>query len=162
MTMLRRLSWTSLSLLAAATVSIAASEHARLPSFTVTASNGAAVSSAALSQQPRWVLLLVSPDCKSCDRLLASLKEWQSAQLRERMVIVVRGSSAAAAAYVGTRLSADFSWYADDRDDGWRSLQVKSTPTLLGIEAGEVKWTVSGVLNDPKAVESVVRRWVEY
>jgi hypothetical protein len=31
----------------------------------------------------------------------------------------------------------------------------------MGIEAGEIKWAVSGVLNDPKAVESVVRRWVE-
>ena len=53
-------------------------------------------------------------------------------------------------------------WYADDRDNGWRSLDLKSSPALMGIDGGEIKWTVSGVMNDPKTVDAVVRRWVEY
>ena len=32
----------------------------------------------------------------------------------------------------------------------------------MGIDGGEIKWTVSGVMNDPKTVDAVVRRWVEY
>ena len=62
-------------LLVVATSTVVASEHPRLPSFTVTSSDGAAVASTALSTQPRWLLVYVSPDCRSCERLIESLKE---------------------------------------------------------------------------------------
>jgi len=132
-----------------------------LPVFHVTSTAGAAVSSAALSSQPRWLLVYVSSACQSCERLIGSMKQWQSSGVPSRTVIVVRGPDAAR--YVSDHASSGLNaaWYRDDRDDGWRSLDLKSTPALMGIEAGEIKWTVSGVLNDPKAVESVVRRWVE-
>jgi hypothetical protein len=41
-------------------------------------------------------------------------------------------------------------------------LELKGAPALIGIDHGEVSWTISGVLNDPKALEFVVRKWVEY
>ena len=148
-------------LLVVATSTIAASEHPRLPSFSVTSSGGAAVASAALSSQSRWLLVYVSPSCRSCERLIESLKERQSPTLISRTVIVVR--SAEAARYIAEHQSGfDVAWYADLQDDAWRSLELKSVPTLVGVEGGEIKWTVGGVLNDPKALESVVRRWVEY
>jgi len=146
-------------LLLAAPVS-SADEGRPLPAFTVTSANGAAVSSAALSQQPRWLLIYVSTACRSCDRLIESLKQWQSPGLAARTVIVVRGSDAAR--YIDDRKSAgDVSWYSDQGDEGWRSLELQSTPTLMGIERGEIRWTLNGVLNEPKALESVVRKWVE-
>ena len=152
-------------LLIAATASLAGAERRPLPAFTVTSPAGAAVTSGALSGQERWVLLYVSPDCRSCDRLLASLKEWQSPQLTSRTVVIVRGPSAAAAAYVAEHLPAEvgaIAWYADERSEAWQAFGLKGTPVLIGVERGEIDWTIAGVLNDPKALESVVRKWVEY
>ena len=151
-------------LLFVATAGLVAAERRPLPAFTVTSPAGAAVASAALSGQERWVLIYVSPDCRSCDRLLASLRDWQSPQLTSRTVVIVRGSSAPAAAYVAERLpsAVAVSWYVDERSEAWQALSLKGTPVLIGVERGEIDWTISGVLNDPKALESVVRKWVEY
>jgi len=130
--------------------------------FSVTSASGASVASSALSTEPRWLLIYVTPACKSCDRLIESLEQWQSPQLTARTVIVVRGQNAAR--YVADHKSPDLdaAWYTDEDDHGWRSLDLKSAPALIGVEHGEVKWAVSGVLNDPKTVEPMVRRWVEY
>jgi hypothetical protein len=152
-------------LLIAATVGVAGAERRPLPAFTVTSPAGNGVTSAALSSEERWVLIYVSPDCRSCDRLLASLKEWQSPQLTSRTVVIVRGPAAAAAAYVAARLPAEvaaIAWYADERSEAWQALSLKGTPVLIAVERGEIDWTIAGVLNDPKALEPVVRRWVEY
>jgi hypothetical protein len=152
-------------LLIVATATIAASERRPLPAFTVTSPSGAAVASTALSAQPRWVLIYVSPGCRSCDRLLQSLKEWQSPQLTSRTVVIVRGPSLEAAAYIAERMppeSAATAWYADEGSEAWQALSLKGTPVLIGVERGEINWTIGGVLNDPKALESVVRKWVEY
>lgn len=132
-----------------------------LPVFSVTSPTGGVVTSSALSSQARWLLVYVSPACRSCDRLLESMKEWQTAAVPSRTVIVVRGPDASR--YVAEHQASGFSaaWYVDDHDEGWRTLDLKSSPALMGIEQGEIKWTVSGVLNDPKTVESVVRKWVE-
>jgi len=145
-----------------ATVGASADSGRALPVFSLTSSMGASVASSALSSQPRWLLIFVSSDCRSCDRLMESLKQWQSPQLPARTVIVVRGSGASR--YVADHKSPDLdaAWYTDEDDQGRRSLDLSSAPALVGVERGEVKWAVSGVLNDPKAVESMVRRWVEY
>src|SRR6476646_12123705 len=128
-------------LLVVATSTIVASEHQRLPSFTVTSSGGVAVASAALSSQSRWLLIYVSPDCRSCERLIESLKNWQSPNLTSRTVVVVRSSEAAR--YIAEHRSGfDVAWYADFQDDAWRSLDLKTAPTLVGVESGEIKWTV--------------------
>lgn len=152
-------------LLIVATASLAASERRPLPAFSVTSAAGIAVGSATLSGQPRWVLIYVSPGCRSCDRLLQSLKEWHSPQLTSRTVVIVRGASLDAAAYIAERMppeSAATAWYADEGSEAWQALSLKGTPVLIGVDRGEINWTIGGVLNDPGALESVVRKWVEY
>jgi len=150
-----------LVLLGVATLRVDADAGRALPVFSVTSIAGAAVSSPALSSQPRWLLVYVWPACQSCERLIGSLKQWQPSGVPSRTVIVVRGPDAARYVADHTSSGLNAAWYSDDRDDGWRSLDLKSAPALMGIEGGEIKWTFSGVLNDPKAVESVVRKWVE-
>jgi hypothetical protein len=148
-----------------ATVALGAREQRPLPAFSVVAAGGETRASGALSAEPRWVLMYVTPGCRSCDRLLQALKDWQSPQLLARTVVIVRGPSAAAAAYIGERLpqeAAGVAWYADQAGEGAQALDLKGAPVLLGVERGEIKWTISGVLNDPKALESAVRTWVEY
>ena len=145
-----------------ATLGVRADGERSLPSFSVTSASGAVVTSSALSSQPRWILIYASTGCRSCDRLLESLKQWQSPALASRTVIVVGGSDGAR--YVADHQSSDLaaSWYLDQGDDARRRLDLKGAPALIGIEHGEVRWTISGVLNDPNALESVVRKWVEY
>lgn len=152
-------------LLGLATTRLAGFEQRPLPAFTVSSAAGTPVPSTALSGQSRWVLMYVAPGCRSCDRLLRALKDWQSPQLVGRTVVVVRGRSAEAAAYIAQRMPAETAavpWYADENNEAWQALELKGTPVLLGVDRGEIKWTLSGVLNDPKALESVVRTWVEY
>lgn len=152
-------------LLIVATASLAAYERRPLPAFAVTSPAGVALPGTTLSTQPRWVLMYVSPGCRSCDRLLQSLKDWQSPQITSRTVVIVRGTSLEAAAYIAEHLppeSGAVAWYADEGSQAWQALGLKSTPALIGVERGEIDWTIGGVLNDPKALELVIRKWVEY
>jgi len=152
-------------MLVVATTAVAAYEQRPLPNFNVTSAAGAPHASAALSAQPRWVIIYVTPGCRSCDRLLQALKDWQSPQLTTRAVVIVRGPSAGAAAYMAERMPSEASgiaWYADNNNEAWQALDLKGAPVLVGVEGGEIKWTISGVLNEPKSLESVVRTWVEY
>lgn len=157
--------WAAAVVVLLATTIVAAREQRPLPPFSVVAADGTAHGSAALSAEPRWVLIYVTPGCRSCDRLLQALKDWQSPQLLARTVAIVRGPAPAAAAYVAERMppeAAAVAWYADSADQAWHALDLKGAPVLVGVERGEIKWTISGVLNEPKSLESVVRTWVEY
>ena len=150
---------------AVAVAPLRATQQRPLPAFEVVAPSGAAVSSQQLSTERRWLLLYVAPGCKSCDQLLGSLKEWHTSQLASRTVVVVRASRDQAAEYISSHMPAeasDLRWYADPGSAAWQALALTGTPVLVGIDAGEVKWMVSGVLNDPRALEPVVRSWVEY
>jgi hypothetical protein len=126
---------------------------------------GAAAPGQQLSAQQRWLLLYVTPGCRSCDQLMASLKEWHTPQLAARTVIVVRANPADAAEYVASHLpseASDVPWYIDATSSAWQALALTGAPVLVGVESGQIKWTISGVLNDPLALEPVVRSWVEY
>ena len=157
--------WCLIVLLATAVAPMHAGEQRPLPAFTVVAPGGAAAPSQQLSTEQRWLLLYVTPGCRSCDQLLASLKEWHTPQLAARTVVVVRATPADAAEYIASHLpseASDVAWYADATSAAWQALALTGVPVLVGIESGQIKWTISGVLNDPSALEPVVRSWVEY
>jgi hypothetical protein len=159
--------WSLLVLLAMAVAPVEAREQQQrpLPAFTVMTPGGAPAPSRQLSTEQRWLLLYVSPGCRSCDQLLAALKEWHTPQLAARTVIVVRANPADAAEFVASRLPAeasDVSWYVDSTSAAWQALALTGAPVLVGVESGQIKWSISGVLNDPSALEPVVRSWIEY
>jgi len=52
-------------------------------------------------------------------------------------------------------------WYADPERVAATALELSGAPVLIGVRNGAVEWQVGGVLNDPAALESVVRSWVE-
>lgn len=132
-----------------------------LPTFSVLAPGGAAVSSVQLSPTPQWVLVYLTPGQKSSDDLVKALAGWQLPPAR--IVVIARASLTDARAYV-ERASpagpAPVAWYADTTDAAWHALQVRSTPMLSGVRDGALQWTISGVLNDPAMVEPVIRSWV--
>ena len=142
---------------------IGAIEQRPMPVFRVVGANGASVSSAELGARDRWLLVYVAPGCRSCDRLLGALERWQSTQLLERTVIVVGGPADAAQQYIDTTLPApirSIAWYADAGGEAWQALRLNGTPVLVGVDKSTITWAISGVLNDPTALESVVRTWV--
>jgi hypothetical protein len=131
-----------------------------LPAFDLVSPAGAAVASAALSKQGRWVLIYVSTACGSCDRLLSALEEWRPTLPPDRIIVVIRGTRDAAEAYAKQHAdAAGAPWYADADAQGARALGVQHEPALVAIENGRVAWTVIGVLKYPHALEPIIRNW---
>src|SRR5688572_6534834 len=71
---------------------VAGGQRRPLPSFTVASAPGVAVSSSQLNGAQRWLLVYVSPDSVTSERLLRSLDEW-AAMDGVRVVVVVAGEA---------------------------------------------------------------------
>jgi len=150
-------------LVALAATRVAAIEQRPLPVFHVTTADGSLVSSAQFNPSGQWLLIYVAPGSPSCDRLLVALKGWVSPNLLERTVIVVGGSTDGAQAYLAKALPPEvgaIAWYADPQDEAWAALRLTGAPVLVGVKEKTIQWSISGVLNDPKVLESAVRTWV--
>jgi hypothetical protein len=142
------------------------SAHAQvtLPAFDVVARDGTTISSAALSEHAQWLLIYVQPPCSSCDRLLKALAGWRSAAIDERTIVIVGGTPSEAETYlakVAPAARGPINWYADPQRRAHAALKLAGAPALLGIKQRQIAWTLAGVLNDPAAIEPVVRAWVE-
>ena len=138
-------------------------ERRPLPTFQVAAFDGPMVASPQLAVDGQWLIVYVAPGCTSCNRLLAALKAWQTPGLLARTVIVVGGTTDGANAYLATALPPEVSAirkYADPFASAWTSLHLTGTPVIIGVKDGTIWWSISGVLNDPRALESAVRTWV--
>ncbi len=134
-----------------------------LPSFNVQAPSGAAAASVQLTRASQWVLVYIAPGHKPSHDLLEALGQWQVQANPARVVVIVRGSLADAAALIDKirpDATAAPAWYADPSNAAWQALNLRSTPALIGVRDGVMQWTISGVLNDPKMVEPVIRNWV--
>jgi len=154
-----------LALLASAVAVAAAGgqEKRPLPAFHVVALDGAAVASSQMGPSGQWLLIYVTPTSAASARLLGGMKAWETPDLDLRTVVVVGAPVADAAAFARER-AAEFPsvrWFADPEGAAWKALRLTGTPYILGIRNGQVVWSLAGVLNDPKALESVVRSWVE-
>src|SRR2546426_7390341 len=89
--------------LAVGASALAAGEQQALPAFDLVSADGAAVASSRLSTAPRWLLVYVTPDCRSCDRLVAAVIDWQRTLPPNRIVFVVGGSSSEGVSYAHDR-----------------------------------------------------------
>ena len=131
-----------------------------LPAFNLVSPAGVGVVSTGLSQEAHWVLIYVSTACGSCDRLLDALERWRPTLTPGRIVVVIRGSRDTARSYAAQHAdAAGLPWYADVDQTAARALGLEHQPALVAIENGRVAWTVNGVLNDPQAVEPIIRNW---
>ena len=139
-----------------------ADERRPLPPFTLVAPNGGTVASAQLSTESRPLLVYVAPDCRACDRLIAALIEWQPSMPANRIVVIIGAAADVARAYAEERQIAEtsaISWFADPLQSGASALGVQHVPALVAIDGGRIEWIVSGVLNEPAALEPIVRTW---
>ena len=147
-----------------ATAALQAIEQRPLPAFEVVNAAGEATPSAMMGPGGKWVLIYVTPECRSCQRLFSAMEDWNSAPLNAATVVMIKGDHATVSAYatdhlpgavVGTR------WFADASDAGRKALQLTGSPVIIGMQDQQIKWAIAGVLNDPAALESALRTWVE-
>jgi hypothetical protein len=135
-------------------------DQGALPAFTLVSPAGAAVASADISSEAHWLLIYVSTACGSCDRLLSALEQWRPTLPQGRIVVVIRGPRDDAQIYATRHAdAAGLPWYADADQHASRALGLQHEPALVAVENGRIAWVVTGVLNDPSAVEPVIRNW---
>ena len=151
--------------LLAASLPVSAIERGPLPTFTAVAATGAAVTSAALSSETKWLLIYVVPGNPACNKMLTALQSWASPAFLSRVVIVVGGKLKTAQPLIESRTATtagSYTWYADPDGAAAKALQIQSVPTVVAVTQGKIEWTLGGVLNDPSAIESALRTWIEY
>jgi hypothetical protein len=140
-----------------------ASERRPLPAFQVVSLDGAAVSADQIGAPGQWLAIYVTPTSAASARLLAAMKAWESPATAERVVVLV-GAQLPATKDFAAQHSHEFPavrWFADPQGAAWKALRLTGTPYLLGVRDGVIMWSLAGVLNDPKALESVIRSWIE-
>jgi hypothetical protein len=140
-----------------------AAEKGPLPAFQVLTLDGTAVPSAQAGPAGQWLLIYVTPTSAASARLLGAMKQWESADLDARTVVIVGASVDKSAAHAQQH-AADYPavrWLVDPDGTAWKALRLTGTPYILGVRDGQIVWSLAGVLNDPRALESVIRSWVE-
>jgi hypothetical protein len=133
-----------------------------LPSFTVVATDGRSVQSAALSEERQWLLIYLTPASPRCDRLLKALAEWRSPQLDARTIVIVHGTPGEARTCLETVGGSGEgpAVFADPPRRAHSALRLAAESALVAVKDGRVAWTIEGVLNDPEAVEPVIKSWL--
>ena len=158
--------WSAVALAAVACLAtVHASERKPLPAFPVLDAEGRAVVSRDLSVDAQWLIVYATPGCPACDRLLDALSAGQSPVAVSRTIVIVSGEAAAAAAYASARREAAPAMhvYVDQQQgQAGAALGLANGPAVVGIRRGQIEWALTGVLNDPSAVEPAMRAWVEY
>ena len=142
---------------------VSTAEKRPLPAFQVATLDGMAVDSPQVGPAGQWLLIYVTPTSAASARLLSGMKQWETPELDARTVVVIGAPVADAARFVSAR-AAEFPsvrWLADPQSAAWQALRLTGTPYILGVKDGQIAWSLAGVLNDPKALESVIRSWVE-
>ena len=132
-----------------------------LPAVTLSTANGVSVASASLVQQGRWLLVLVGPDCRTCERVLATVRADHDPALAEHMVILV-GGPASSVAPLSSRFPdlAQATWLADPDRRTAAALHLSGSPIVLGLSGPEIEWSITGVPRTLADVLSAMRSWI--
>jgi len=148
-------------IVAAGSVGIAV-ERMALPVFTLTARDGAAVTSDRLVQPGTWALIYVGPHCVPCEAVLRSIDQAGLPTLKRRIVVVAASGPEAvleeAARYPGL---ADAVWLADVSNAIPRQIRHTGVPAIFGMRNNMIEWSVAGVLMDATDVKSILANWLE-
>lgn len=143
---------------------VAAAEKRPLPALTLVGANGATLTTAALSPESQWLLIYVTPGAPATDRLIEAMKTWELGTGLRKVVFVIDARSPETAAWARRLLPQTEETlpprFFDATGEARTALRVTGTPTLMGIKDGEISWGLAGVLNDPAAVEPVIRNWI--
>lgn len=141
---------------------VLALEQRPLPLFSVMTPAGEPVASAALSAEPRWLIVYVTDPCGTCAQLWTAMEQWQVDQLPGRLVVIVGGDRTRAADLAGTLPGALRSArvLADPDGSARQALRLTNALTIVGLDRGRVRWGLAGVLNEPTALRATLTTWV--
>lgn len=133
-----------------------------LPVVMLTTADGAGIESARLAQPGRWLMVIIGPDCRTCDRVLTTVRRDRDPLLAERMKIVVGGGSAASLVSLNGRFPelAQAAWFADPNRGMAAGLRLAGVPIVLGISGGTVEWSLTGIPRTAEDVRSAMRSWI--
>ena len=150
--------------IAVSAATLAAIEQRPLPAFEVVSATGEPTPSAMIGKNGKWLLIYVTPECRSCQHLFSAMEGWESGPLNAATVVVVQGDHATVSGYANARLPATVvggRWYADATGACRNALALTGSPVIIGMQDQQIKWALAGVLNDPAALQSALRTWVE-
>jgi hypothetical protein len=133
-----------------------------LPTFTVIDATGAETSSTTLFGGAQSLVLYLSPAEDASASLLRVLESMPPAAITPRIVVIVGRSSAASMTALRDRHPAlsGARWCADAGDSAWRALELRGMPVVLGVQAGEERWRVLGMLPNAESMKSLLQMWV--
>jgi hypothetical protein len=165
-TMIRRLASVvtlGLGVLAMATAAAHAGQRRPVPDIQLLGRDGRNVSLAAGLPTGPSIVIFVAPGSKPSERLLEAMAVWRPAVDLTRLVFVVDGRSPDAGQWLARYFPASGEGVplvlVDADGKGRTALAIAGAPALLGITAGEIRWDLVGVLNDPSALEPMIRNW---
>jgi len=135
----------------------------RLPAVAVVAADGTTVASAALAQPNHWALIYVPTECGGCGSLLRLVTREDHPGMPQRVAVVVAGVNAEAVRVARQQFPdlAEANWFADPLRAFATSLQLGTTPAVIGMNGNSVEWTLTGVLAASSDVKSAIERWLE-
>ena len=149
-------------MLCATSVAIHAIERRPLPMVTLTAPNGTLATSDSFIQPGSWLLIYVSPGCRSCDAVLGAMPRADFPSLSRRVVVVVAGATAEQAQAIADKSPelADAQWFRDPERVIAQTLKLASTPTVLGLRKDMIEWGLTGVFRNGDEMRSVLASWL--
>lgn len=140
-----------------------AGQRRPVPEVALLGRDGRAASVKAAIGDRTVVVVYLMPATAPSERLLEAMKTWSPPVDPGRVVLVVDGQSADAGQWLAAHLApggdAGPAVFFDVDGSGRKALGVTGAPTLMGVEKGEIRWDLAGVLNEPAALEPVLRNW---
>ncbi len=133
-----------------------------MPDFQLTTLDGESIKSAELPAKGSWLLVYVQATSHYSDQLLKSFSKDRYPSLPANAVFIVGGTPDDAKATKAKY--ADLSsatWYADPSKAAFSQLKLHGVPVILGVRDQKLQWSINGILQDYKTMQSILSSWIQ-
>lgn len=133
-----------------------------LPEFTVKTLDGVEVRSGQLSDEQRWLLVYVRPNCATCEEVYKALRhDPVRPDVVRRVVVLVGGATAEEAQALAERVNwlPRSAWHLDESKQAAEALSVKGAPTAYGVREGKIEWDLKGAADGTRRLKSIIESW---
>lgn len=137
-------------------------DPAPIPDFQLTTLDGQTIKSAELPATGNWLLVYIQPTSHYCDQLLKTFTAERYPTLATNAVFIVNGTADDAknmkAKYPDL---ATATWYADPGRSAFTQLKLHGVPVILGVRDQKIQWSLNGILQDSKTMQSILTSWIQ-
>ena len=139
-----------------------AAERRPLPPLSLVSLDGQAVQVSDISHQGNWLLLYVEPSCGSCASILSAMSAEEFPGMAAQVTVIVGGATVEqAAALASASELAGAKWVLNPDRSVRAALNIRQAPMTIGMRAGSIEWTLSGVLQRSSEMTSVLVSWLK-